>query len=56
MTVFTFEAFCSVATALADKFGRFLLFRKLSLGTLLKLIFIERDLWRRVSRSILSGV
>lgn len=59
----TFVAFCSVATAFADKFVRFRLFKKLILkfsdgvGTLLILnVFNERNFCRRVSRSILSGV
>lgn len=59
---FTLVAFCSVATAFADKFVRLRWFKKPSLkfnegvGTLLKFIFKDRNLWRRVSRSIFSGV
>lgn len=45
----TFVAFCSVATAFADKFVRFRLFKKLSLklmegvGTLLKFMRNDRN-------------
>jgi hypothetical protein len=51
-----------VATAFAERFCRFRWFKKLNLkfsdgvGTLLKFIFNDRNLWRRVSRSIFSGV
>lgn len=61
-SLLTLVAFCSVATAFAVKLVRFRLFKKLSLkfndgvGTLLKFIFNDRSLWRRVSRSIFSGV
>lgn len=61
-SLLTLVAFCSVATAFAVKLVRFRLFKKLSLkfndgvGTLLKFIFNDRNLWRRVSRSIFSGV
>lgn len=60
--LFTLVAFCSVATAFADKLVRFRWFRNPNLkfndgvGTLLKFIFNDRNLWRRVSHSKFSEV